>query len=290
MSKAGKLNSQWKVIRKDKLGTNEEGQARARLQNRLQMPLKSTERSVSTLEEVAGQGRRRAEGDCWRCVWSCREIHAHTPRVFWAFISWGHIWKESYASSALQTILIPIQVSMGDLGAEAVRSAVLTSIIWETYQHIAHSPTSVSCWRFPQPCCLFKQKVYILRSGASCACEQRCLSALQVHIPQLRAANTSVRPTRKKVWLIAVGKNNHPETCFAGGPELMVRFCSQETEHIFSLLCDAPREPRTSYHGLCFLNSHLHLQNCFFPFCVHSLGLLDTPWTQFWFQSHSCQR
>ena len=63
MSKAGKLKPQWKVIRKDKLGINEEGQARARLQNRLQMPLKSMEGSVSTLEEVAGQGWRRADGD-----------------------------------------------------------------------------------------------------------------------------------------------------------------------------------------------------------------------------------
>lgn len=125
MSKAGKLKPQWKVIRKDKRGTNEEGQARARLQNRLQMPLKSTERSVSTLEEVAGQGRRRAEGDCWRCVWSCREIHAHTPRVFWAFISWGHIWKEGYASSALQTILIPSQVSMGEQRPWGQRSWLL---------------------------------------------------------------------------------------------------------------------------------------------------------------------
>lgn len=40
----------------------------------------------------------------------------------------------------------------------------------------------------------------------------------------------------KKVWLIAVGKNNEPETPCAEGPELVVRFYSQETKHISSLL------------------------------------------------------
>lgn len=39
----------------------------------------------------------------------------------------------------------------------------------------------------------------------------------------------------KKVWLIAVGKND-PETPCSEGPELIVRFYSQKTEHISSLL------------------------------------------------------
>lgn len=43
------------------LGTNEKGQARARLKNGLQMRLKSMERSESTLEDLAKQDWRRAE-------------------------------------------------------------------------------------------------------------------------------------------------------------------------------------------------------------------------------------
>lgn len=38
----------------------------------------------------------------------------HTPRVFWVLISWGSIWKDSYAFSVLQTVLSSIQVSMDE--------------------------------------------------------------------------------------------------------------------------------------------------------------------------------
>lgn len=58
------LELQWRVINKDNLSTNEEGQARARLQNELEMFLKSMERSESTLEDLARQGWRRAEWGC----------------------------------------------------------------------------------------------------------------------------------------------------------------------------------------------------------------------------------
>lgn len=61
MSNAGKFKPQWRVIKKDNLGTNEKGQMRASLQNGLQIPLKSMESSESTGEDLTGQDWRCAE-------------------------------------------------------------------------------------------------------------------------------------------------------------------------------------------------------------------------------------
>ena len=50
-----KKKKEKKEKRKNKLGTKEEGQVRrARLQNRLQMPLKNMKMSVLTLKDLAG--------------------------------------------------------------------------------------------------------------------------------------------------------------------------------------------------------------------------------------------
>lgn len=59
--KAGKLKPQSRVIKENNLGTSEERQARATLKSGLQMPLKSMERTASTLEDLAKQDRRCAE-------------------------------------------------------------------------------------------------------------------------------------------------------------------------------------------------------------------------------------
>ena len=48
-------------MKEDNLGTNQKGQARIRLKNGLQMPLKSMERSESTLEDLAKQDWKRAD-------------------------------------------------------------------------------------------------------------------------------------------------------------------------------------------------------------------------------------
>lgn len=48
----------------DHLHTDEKGQARARLQNEFQMPLKNMERSKSTLKDLARQSWRSAEWGC----------------------------------------------------------------------------------------------------------------------------------------------------------------------------------------------------------------------------------
>lgn len=65
MSKEGrKTQAPVGVIKEDNLGTNEERQARDRLKNEPQMPLKNMERSTSTLEDLAKQDRRRAKRGC----------------------------------------------------------------------------------------------------------------------------------------------------------------------------------------------------------------------------------
>ena len=78
--------------------------------------------------------------------------------------------------------------------------------------------------------------------------------------------------------LIAIKKNDDPETPFAGGPEQMVRsVLRRQSTFSVSSLCDPPREPWPFYHGLCFSNSPLQLKSCSCLFCVSQSRPLGHP-------------
>lgn len=167
------------------------------------------------------------------CVVLQTNPYTHSKGL-WALISWGTSWKQSYAFSALQTILGSIQVSMEDQRPRGLQAWRLL------FKRLSNTQSFI-----PQMFHAWDSDNLIASLNSKCGSSRvEWIVSVSSIASQLSSHTTVVcgqyfSPSGhqgKKVWLIAVGKNNDPETPCPEGPELIVRFYSQETEQISSLL------------------------------------------------------